>query len=63
MKSNQLAVAYGRDARALAVRLLEAAGIASELSPSLRVMVKPNLVTAAEASSGATTHPQLAEGK
>jgi uncharacterized protein (DUF362 family) len=62
MKSQQLYVAYGTDAGQLASDLLQAANVASELSSDMHVLLKPNLVMAREASSGITTHPELAEG-
>ncbi|MBN2553888.1 MAG: DUF362 domain-containing protein [Spirochaetales bacterium] len=62
MQRAELAVAYGQDPLRLVLELLESAGIASELSAGTHVLLKPNLVMAREASSGITTHPQLAEG-
>jgi len=62
MKSEELYVAYGTDARQLATDLLQAANVASELTSQMHVLLKPNLVMARKASSGITTHPELAEG-
>jgi len=62
MKGEQLYVAYGTDARQLTMNLLRAADVLSELDTRMHVVLKPNLVMAREASSGITTHPQLAEG-
>jgi uncharacterized protein (DUF362 family) len=62
MNSGELYVAYGTDAGRLAADLLQAANVASGLNSSMHVLLKPNLVMAREASSGITTHPELAEG-
>jgi uncharacterized protein (DUF362 family) len=62
VKSHELFVAYGTDARQLAGDLLQAADVASELNPAMHVVLKPNLVMARPASSGITTHPELTEG-
>jgi uncharacterized protein (DUF362 family) len=62
MNAGQLYVAYGTDARQLALNLLQAADIGSELDSQMHVFLKPNLVMAREASSGITTHAELAEG-
>ena len=62
MKAEELYIAYGTDARRLAIDLLQAAGAASELDPQMHVLLKPNLVMAKQASTGVTTHPELVEG-
>ena len=62
MNAEALYVAYGTDALQLTLNLLQSADIASELDSRMHVFLKPNLVMAREASSGITTHPQLAEG-
>jgi uncharacterized protein (DUF362 family) len=62
MRTGQLLVIHGRQAKAMALRVLEESGIGSRLGRGMRVVLKPNLVTAKEASSGATTTPQVAEG-
>jgi len=62
VNAEALYVAYGTDARQLTLNLLQAADIASELDSRMHVFLKPNLVMAREASSGITTHAQLAEG-
>ena len=48
--------------QAMTRELLEAAGVAEKLSPSLKVVIKPNLVLARPAGEGATTHPEVVEG-
>lgn len=62
MNPRQLAVAYGKKPYDLVLTVLQEMDIASKLNPSDRVLLKPNLVMAREASSGITTHPQLVEG-
>jgi len=59
---NQLTVVYGRDPAAMARTALEQAGVARDLRPDLRVLLKPNLVTAKPSTSGATTTPELVSG-
>ena len=43
-------------------RLLEASGAAENFKPGLRVALKPNLVSAKPATSGATTSPEVVAG-
>jgi uncharacterized protein (DUF362 family) len=62
MNRRVLYVAYGTDARQLAIDLLQKAGVASEVDARMHVLLKPNLVMARQASTGITTHPELAEG-
>ncbi|UCF99786.1 MAG: DUF362 domain-containing protein [Spirochaetaceae bacterium] len=62
MNSRDLAVAYGTDACRLVLNLLQAMDIGSEVGSKTKVLLKPNLVMAREASSGITTHAEVAEG-
>jgi uncharacterized protein (DUF362 family) len=62
MNLQELAVAYGSDPLQLVLDLLQSAELCGELTPRARVLLKPNLVMAREASSGITTHPEVAEG-
>jgi uncharacterized protein (DUF362 family) len=62
MTAAELYVAYGTDGCQLAVDLLQAADVAAELDSQMHVFLKPNLVMARQASTGITTHPELAEG-
>ena len=48
--------------QAMTRELMEAAGVATKLRPSLKVVIKPNLVLARPAGEGATTHPEVVEG-
>lgn len=63
MEKNQIMMIHGRDYADMTCRLLEEAGL-QELVPDrhARIGIKPNLVVAAEASGGATTHPEIVEG-
>ena len=53
---------YGTNLQEMTVALLEKADIAARLNPSMRIVLKPNLVVARLAEEGATTHPEIAEG-
>lgn len=53
---------YGRDAHDMTIRLMEAANVAAMIPQGASVALKPNLVVAAPASSGATTHPGVLSG-
>ena len=53
---------HGSDARAMAIALLEARGVADRIPSGASVGLKPNLVVARPASGGATTHPEMVKG-
>ena len=59
MLSNKITVTYGSDPFEMALRLLEAENIAEVIPKGALIGLKPNLVTASPASSGATTHPEI----
>ncbi len=60
---NQAWVLYGTDLLIMAKGILEAAQVASRIpSKNARIALKPNLVLAAPADRGATTHPELVAG-
>lgn len=68
MQKNELTVIYGSDIPAMAGQLAEAIGLdaliaarAGDKGRQARIVLKPNLVIAAPAASGATTHPELVE--
>ncbi len=61
MNRNQLYIYHGTDAKSMVDHLLKRSGIQSEIKPEYHVGIKPNLVEAKPASSGATTHPELVE--
>jgi len=52
----------GDHPQTMTMELLEAAGVASKLRSSMKIIIKPNLVVARPASDGATTHPEVVEG-
>jgi len=63
MEKNEIYVIYGKETAAMAVRLAEEANLAALIGDrGKRIGLKPNLVTAKPASSGATTHPEIAAG-
>jgi uncharacterized protein (DUF362 family) len=62
VRDPRITVIYGREALGMAKALLADSGVARELRPDTRVLLKPNLVTANPASTGATTTPELVAG-
>jgi uncharacterized protein (DUF362 family) len=63
MEKNEITVIYGEDIKNMAVRLAEEADLAGLIGDrGKRIGIKPNLVVAKPASSGATTHPEIAAG-
>ncbi|MCL2208801.1 MAG: DUF362 domain-containing protein [Treponema sp.] len=63
MKKNEILVIYGNDIEAMAHRLAQEADLAAMIGKRVKkIGLKPNLVSAKPASSGATTHPQIAAG-
>jgi uncharacterized protein (DUF362 family) len=62
MKRNELHVIYGTDIKQMTYDLLTKIDLAKDLKPTMRIALKPNFVVAKEAASGATTHPEIAEG-
>jgi uncharacterized protein (DUF362 family) len=63
MEKNEIVVIYGDDIKSMTIRLAEEAGLAELIGDrGRRVGLKPNLVVAQPASTGATTHPEIAEG-
>jgi uncharacterized protein (DUF362 family) len=61
MEQNELHIMYGNDIGNMTYELLEKLDIARSLRPDMRIALKPNFVVAKDASSGATTHPEIAE--
>ncbi len=68
LQKNDLAVIYGKDILAMTAQLLEAIDLTALIETKVaatgkgkgaRIALKPNLVVARPASSGATTHPEL----
>ena len=63
MRENEILQIYGTAYKENTVKLLEEADLAGLIpSRDARIAIKPNLVSATEASYGATTHPELVEG-
>ncbi len=63
MEKNEIAVIYGTAYTSMTRELLEFCRL-DKMVPGkkARIGIKPNLVTAVPASSGATTHPEVVEG-
>ena len=62
MTDFDLLILHGRQPKAMALRILEESGIERRLPRGSRVVLKPNLVVAKPASSGATTTPEVVAG-
>ena len=70
MKANEIWRSYGTDYKNMTKRLLAQTGLADMIrrktaglpASSVRIGIKPNLVTPAPASFGGTTHPEVVEG-
>jgi len=62
MLQDKVFVACDSDGFTGARQILEASGAAGLFKPGMRVALKPNLVVAKPASSGATTSPQIVAG-
>lgn len=60
--NNQIHVIYGDNPRQMVKKILSAINLAQHLTTGMHVGIKPNLVVAKEASSGATTTPAIIEG-
>lgn len=63
MNKNDVYLIHGTDYKEMTKKLLEAVDLASDIGDkNKKIALKPNLVTAAAPSSGATTHSELLEG-
>ena len=62
MKKNEILVTYGSNPKKMTKEILEASGLADMIPAGSRIGLKPNLVVAREASSGATTHTEIVAG-
>lgn len=62
MRDRKLYIAYGNQAKRMTLDLLEAARVAVEIPQGAPIALKPNLVVAAGADGGATTHAGILEG-
>ncbi len=61
MDQNQIWIAYGNEPGASTDQLLRRIDLIRWIRPGAKIGLKPNLVVASRASSGATTHPEIAE--
>lgn len=61
-KGGPIYAIYGDDGLSMAKSLLEAANVAQALKKGANIVLKPNLVVAKTADSGATTHPEIVAG-
>ena len=63
MAKNDVYVIHGKDYKQMAIRVLQAAGLAADIGDkSKRIGIKPNILAAKKASEGAVTHPELVDG-
>ena len=63
MKNHEILMVHGTAYTTMTKQLLEAADLAGDLpNKNMRIGIKPNLVVAAPASGGATTHPEIVAG-
>ena len=62
MNKLSLHVIYGNNPEAMVKELLESMKIGEQIEPGMKIGLKPNLVMAKPASTGATTHPEITEG-
>jgi uncharacterized protein (DUF362 family) len=62
VEKKQITVVYGENPREMVGKLLERLKPEEGLPRDAKIGLKPNLVLEKPASSGATTHPELAEG-
>lgn len=62
MQTKNIHIVYGSSPLAMTRSLLNSLRIENELKTDMMIGIKPNLVLAKSASSGATTHPEIAEG-
>ncbi len=63
MEKNEIYMVQGTNYKQMTIDLLNALDLASDIGDKKkRIGLKPNLVVAKEASSGATTHPELVDG-
>jgi uncharacterized protein (DUF362 family) len=60
MEPNQIFAVYGDNPYQLTEQLLTRLPLESMIPPNAKIALKPNLVIAKPASSGATTHPEIA---
>ena len=63
MNESDIHVIYGsQNIQRMAYELMDAMDVAAELGKDARIALKPNFAVSKPADSGATTHPEVAEG-
>ena len=62
MKKHELHIIYGKQPKRMIKELLCSVEVEKELDKSMSIGLKPNLVVAKSASSGATTSPEIVRG-
>lgn len=63
MERNDIIIIHGKDYKDMAKKVLEQADLVSDIGDvNKKIALKPNLVTARDPSSGATTHSELLAG-
>ncbi|NLP43069.1 MAG: DUF362 domain-containing protein [Peptococcaceae bacterium] len=62
MQKNDIYVIYGANPIQMVKELLNNAQIEREINPSMKIVLKPNLVVAKPSKEGATTTPEIVEG-
>ena len=63
MNRNDIIIIHGTDYKEMAKKVMESADVASDIGDKKKkIALKPNLVVARDASSGATTHKELLAG-
>lgn len=62
MDKNNINIIYGKHPKEMVKTLLEDANISANIKKNARIGIKPNLVVAKKAHSGATTTPEIVEG-
>lgn len=63
MRESDIHVVYGsKNIARMAYELMDAMDIAADLQKDARIALKPNFAVSKPADSGATTHPEVAEG-
>jgi uncharacterized protein (DUF362 family) len=62
LNPSEIHVIYGNDPLQMTQKLLTSIGLERELKSDMQIGIKPNLVLASPAVSGATTHPEIVEG-
>ena len=63
MSRNDFYAVQGEDYKQMAIQILQAAELAADIGDKRkRIGIKPNILAAKTASSGAVTHPELVDG-